>query len=670
MKDLDKIREGIEAQEEWDGRQVNTSGNKSLNEIIKSSRRGFLKGGIGLALTGAFAGTLAGCGGDGNNNNDDDGIGGAPRQADSPELGFEAIPVEQGEFFDSVTVPRGYTAKSFYPWGQPINATTADWAPDGSNTAAEQALQAGQCHDGMHFFAFDEETQNERGLLVMNHEFVIQDTLHPSGATANGEGVRPEEEVNKEKAAHGVSVVEVRKNSSGDWELVLDSRYNRRITGSTEMELTGIVAGTDLVKTVADETGRQVFGTVNNCAHGFTPWGTYLTCEENWQGYFLNTNQDDYPTHSRYGVSSSSSRYGWDTVDPRFNATPDDTQAHNGYANEPHKFGWVVEIDPFDPTSTPKKRTSMGRLVRECSTLSLGEDNRTAFYFGDDTRGEYVYKFVPTNAYDPDNAAANRDLLDDGTLYVARFNEDSTGEWLPLIFGERGLTLRNGFSSQADVLVNARAAADILGATTMDRPEWVAVHPTTREAYVTLTNNRNRGVRDDQPVNAANPREENQHGQIVRWREAGDDPTATTFTWDVFLLAGDKEGTTYPDGSEIPANYIGNINGDIFTSPDGLWFDYDGRLWIQTDYGDSSSRNANMGTNQMLSADPVTKEVKRFLVGPRGCEITGVVTTPDGKTMWINVQHPEISWPAEDGSTRPRSGTVIITKDDGGVIGT
>ena len=284
-----------------------------------------------------------------------------------------------------------------------------------------------------------------------------------------------------------------------------------------------------------------------------------------------------------------------------------------------------------------------------------------AIYSGDDTRGEYLYKFVPDARFDPKNP--DRDCLDKGTLYVAVFHSDGRGEWRALVQGQGGLTPRNGFFTQADVLVNTRGAADILGATPMDRPEWVAVHPQTREAYVTLTNNLERGVKPDQPVDAANPRRENHHGQIVRWRETDNDPGATTFSWDIFLLAGRRAE------SGVPKHEQGNINGDIFSSPDGLWFDHHGRLWIETDYDDEEQPYQDMGTNQLLCADPVTREVRRFLVGPRGCEITGLTATPDGKSLWLNVQHPGISYPASDGKTRPRSTTVLVTRDDGGIIG-
>ncbi|MTI12123.1 PhoX family protein [Sansalvadorimonas verongulae] len=661
-------REYHEQLEALDDTPDNISGNENLNELVQEGRRNFMKGGLGLAITGFIGGSLLSTTGCSN----------TPRKsAAAPAISFKPIPVETGIDFDSITVPEGYTAQAFFSWGDPVENGSPAWKADGSNSWQDQMKQAGQNHDGMWFFPFD-NNPNSHGLLVINHEYINQ-TLHPSGITeitdGSGKLVRDRNEVRKEMAAHGVSIIEVKKDTSGNWVRVADSRFNRRITGMTPMELTGIAAGTDALKTADDPSGTTVLGTLNNCAMGVTPWGTYLTCEENWKNYFVNRNKEDYEQrmeHNRYGLAQGeNAKYlSWDTAEPRFNATLDDSMAHGGYVNEPNRFGWVVEIDPFDPTSMPKKRTSMGRLVRECASLSLGDDNRLAYYFGDDTRGEYVYKFVADKPYRPNDKAANSELLDHGTLYAAAFHEDGKGEWLPLIFGQGGLTRRNGFRSQADVLINARRAADIAGATTMDRPEWVAVHPQTREVFVTLTNNKHRGKKEDQPTNAANPRVDNRHGQIIRFNEQGADPTATTFDWEMFLLAGDRPGATLADGSIVKDNHIGTIKGDIFSSPDGLWFDFDGRLWIQTDYGDNEDRNVNMGTNQMLCCDTVTEEVKRFLVGPRGCEITGVTTTPDGRSMWVNVQHPALSYPASDGKTRPRSTTVLITKNDGGVIGT
>jgi hypothetical protein len=405
---------------------------------------------------------------------------------------------------------------------------------------------------------------------------------------------------------------------------------------------------------------------------GVTPWGTYLACEENWHNYFVNRDAQDWEArvaHRRYGLANGerSKYYAWESADPRFDATPDAALPHAGQVNEPNRFGWVVEIDPFDPHSRPVKRTAFGRFCRECAVLALGDDGRMAFYSGDDAKGEYVYKFVPAGRFDAADPQANRDLLDAGTLYVARFDAGGTGHWLALVHGENGLTAENGFASQAEVLVNARAAADHVGATPMDRPEWVAVHPRTREVYVSLTNNDARG--EAQPVDAANPRPHNLHGQILRWNEQGGDPTATEFRWELFLLAGERSGTRDRDGETVPVNLVGNIHGDLFSSPDGLAFDGAGRLWIQTDYGDDEPAMRAMGCNQLLCADPESREVRRFLVGPRGCEITGITWTPDYRALWINVQHPALSYPASDGRSRPRSTTVLVTRDDGGVIG-
>jgi hypothetical protein len=365
----------------------------------------------------------------------------------------------------------------------------------------------------------------------------------------------------------------------------------------------------------------------------------------------------------------------------------------------------VVEIDPFDPDSTPAKRTALGRIKHEGAALSIAPDNRIVFYMGDDERNEYVYKFVTNRPYNPDDREANFGLLDSGTLYVAKFNADNSGEWLALVHGQNGLTPENGFADQAEVLVKTRQAADRAGATMMDRPEWIAVHPKTKEVYVTLTNNSRRGTTPPSsnkpdgttsaasarpPVDASNPRAANNHGHIVRWRETGNDPTATTFNWDIFVLAGDPQ-------SAVETNQ-GNIRGDIFSAPDGLWIDERGILWIQTDMSTSAMYNPdpkfttaikntewqNFGNNQMLAADPSTGEIRRFLTGPVGCEVTGVVSTPDGKTLFVNIQHPGeplsgsqsvnaannvtfySSFP--DGG-RPRSCTVVITKNDGGVIG-
>jgi secreted PhoX family phosphatase len=488
------------------------------------------------------------------------------------------------------------------------------------------------------------------------------------------------EKVAKSQAAHGVSVIEITL-AEGRWTVVRPSQYARRITAQTPMRFTGPAAGHALLKTVADPTGTRVLGTVNNCANGATPWGTYLTCEENFNGYFVNPTGDVKGVsdsgqkldilkgQTRYGIAKTGFGYRWHEHDQRFDAAR--------HPNEPNRFGWIVEIDPFDPHNEPVKHTALGRFKHEGAMVTLRADNHVVVYMGDDERNEYIYKFVSEGTYAPNDRAANLRLLERGTLYVARFNADGQGEWLALVHGQPGLDATAGFPSQAEVVVQTRAAADKVGATKMDRPEWIAVHPTTREVYCTLTNNSNRGTDKGPAVDPANPRAKNVYGHIICWREEGGDPKAGKFQWDVFVFCGDP--------AMAEADKHGTIKGDIFGSPDGLWFDARGVLWIQTDISTSVLNKgdyANIGNNQMLAVDPATGDTRRFLTGPNGCEITGVVTTPDGKTMFVNIQHPGetasersdpnnptavSAWP--DGKGRPRAATVVIRKTDGGVVG-
>ncbi|MBB3102937.1 PhoX family protein [Azomonas macrocytogenes] len=636
-----------------DEQSINPSGNAALEQVVDHGRRDLLKGSLALAAVGFLSGgpvTYA-------------------RADTSPLLGFSGVPLQTAQDFDRVDIAPGYQARPFFSWGDAVLADAPPWQPDASDDWQAQLKQSGDNHDGMHYFPFP-DAPNEHGLLVINHEY-INPTLHTNGLNFV-DGKRPLEEVRKEQAAHGLSVIEIRKDAQGQWQRVLPSPYNRRLSALTPIRISGPLAGHELMKTASDASGCEVLGTLNNCSSGITPWGTYLMCEENWHYYFLNRDNVDYAqrvSHQRYGISNKASSllYAWETADPRFDVTPVADQPYAGHAQEPHRFGWVVEVDPFDPASQPVKRTAFGRFCRECAVLSMGQDGRMAYYSGDDTKGEYVYKFVPSGRFDAANPLASRDLLDAGTLYVARFDADGSGQWLALVHGQNSLTAENGFPSQAHVLLNARAAADMAGATPMDRPEWVAVHPETREVYISLTNNDDRG--DKQPVNAANLRPGNLHGHIVRWNEKDGDPTATEFQWEIFLLAGEHPGARNASGQPVPANLIGTIDGDIFSSPDGLAFDGAGRLWIETDAEQAPELMQSMGCNQLLCADPKTREVRRFLVGPRGCEITGITWTPDYTSMWINIQHPKLSYPASDGKTRPRSTTVLITKNDGGVIG-
>ena len=458
------------------------------------------------------------------------------------------------------------------------------------------------------------------------------------------------------------------------------STFARRVTARTPMRVSGPAAGHALLRTTFDPDGRTVLGTINNCGYGATPWGTYLACEENFNGYFVNTTGDApgvadpverkavLAGQKRYGINDKGLGYRWHEHDERFDAAR--------HPNEAHRFGWIVEIDPFDPKSQPVKHTALGRFKHEGAFVTLAADNRVVVYSGDDERNEYVYKFVSAGRYVPSDRTANLKLLEQGTLYVARFNPDGSGQWLPLVHGQGGLDAAAGFQSQADVLVNVRAAADALRPTKMDRPEWIAVHPRSSEVYVTLTNNNTRGTDKGPATDPANPRANNVFGHIARWKEDGD-AAATRFAWDVFLLCGDPAS---PEEGKR-----GNVKGDVFGSPDGLWFDARGVLWIQTDVSTSVLHKgdyAKLGNNQMLAADPETREVRRFLTGPSGSEVTGVVTTPDGRTMFVNIQHPGetssersdpknptavSSWP--DGSGRPRAATVVVRRQDGGVIG-
>ena len=658
----------------------NPSGNEHFADVVEvdEQRRTILKGGSALAVA-SFFGMPA--------------LSWTSRSEafSSPVLGFEGVPVSSE---DVVRVPANYAVQVLYAWGDPVS-NGPEFKPDASNTAADQELQAGMHHDGMHFFPLPfplagRKANSTRGILVVNHEYTDDGLLHVGGMepwTA--------EKVRKSQAAHGVSMVEVKFNGSS-WEVVRPSRYGRRLTGYSPMRVTGPAAGHPLMQTQADPSGREVLGTLNNCAHGYTPWGTYLTCEENWNGYFSLENGTPTSHQNRYGITKGGFGYRWHEHDERFRA--------DMHPNEPNRFGWVVEVDPYNNRSVPAKRTALGRFKHEGAWVTLAKDGRAVVYMGDDERNEYVYKFVSARKFNKNNRRVNANLLDEGTLYVAKFKAGHTsgdlagiGEWIPLVHGQNGLTAENGFADQAEVLIKTRQAADRVGATMMDRPEWIAVDETTKDVYVTCTNNNRRGSTPESnnkadgstsagsarpPVDESNPRPDNRFGHIIRWRERNSDPASRTFTWDVFVLCGDP--------TQTKPEYQGNINGDAFGSPDGLWIDPDGRMWIQTDISTSvvgKNEYANIGNNQMLCADLETREIRRFLTGVPGCEVTGVITTPDGSSMFVNIQHPGepasekndpanpekiSSWPFSQGygpKGRPRAATIVIRKNDGGVVG-
>lgn len=564
---------------------------------------------------------------------------------------------------DTITVPEGYSYDILISWGDPIMPGGSAFDNATRGTAQSQALAFGDNNDGMEFYHLAEN----RAVLAVNNEYTNLEWIIPGGE------VTTTDDINKSKLAHGVSIIEIERDGSRGWQLVRDSRYNRRITPNTEMEITGIARGSDLLKTSYDPAATTAMGTWSNCGASRTPWGTYLTCEENFNGYFASTNgsvniTDEY---KRYGVSEKDWGYGWYKEDKRFDIDIE--------PNEPNRVGYVVEIDPTEPSSTPRKLTSLGRFKHENAECVVNADGRLVIYMGDDERGEYLYKFVSSGRYDPDRGKANSELFDQGMLYVAKFHESDgrlsgRGEWVELSHGRNGLTRANGFEDQAHIQVFARDAASFVDATTMDRPEWVAVHPHNSSVYCALTNNKNRGVKKnrggvEQVVNGPNPRAKNNYGQILRWIPDNDDHAGIDFSWNLFVVAGNplvKEGL-----------YRGtaNINRDnIFNSPDGIKFDSHGRLWIQTD-GKYSNKGdyEGMGNNQMLCADPLTGEIKRFLVGPVACEVSGITFSESGTEMFIGIQHP-----GEEGETStfpngesvPRSSVVVIYKDDGGVIGT
>lgn len=567
-------------------------------------------------------------------------------------IGFEAIPASTE---DKVIVAKGYQADVLISWGDPLFKDAPAFSQNADSKA--QARQFGDNNDGMTFF----QISDDRGVLSINNEYTNHEYLF-----AHQGKEMSADDVLKSQNAHGISVVELKK-VTGKWEVNLDGRLNRRITANTEMELTGPAAGDDQLKTAADPKGTKVLGTFNNCANGETPWGTYLTCEENFNGLFGSKETPALDSnYARYGINTKGSGYDWFKHDERFDLAKN--------PNEPHRHGWVVEIDPMDPNSTPKKRTALGRFKHENAALTINNDGYVVVYLGDDERGEHLYRFVSKNKYNASNPSANRDLLDEGTLYVAKFNAkdgelQGKGEWIELTFGKNGLTKENGFNSQADVLIFARKAATQVGATTMDRPEWVAVNPKNQNVFCTLTNNKYRGVKANQPVDAVNPREKNPYGHIVRWMPSGKDHTSNNFDWDLYLIAGNP---TVHEGLMAGSD---NINADnMFNSPDGIGFDNAGRLWIQTDGKYSNEGDfAGMGNNQMLCGDPESGEVRRFLTGPIACEITGLTFSPDQKTMFIGIQHPgEDLAPShfpDGGNTIPRSSVIRITRTDGGIIG-
>lgn len=562
---------------------------------------------------------------------------------------------------DAVIVPSGYSSQVVIRWGDPL----FPGAPEFNlmrQSAQAQAQQFGYNCDYVGYFPLPDyrSTDPTHGLLAVNHEYTNPELMFIGYSAANV----TLQQVDVEIAAHGLSIVEV-KRINNEWKYNRNSFFNRRITGETEMLITGPAAGHEWLKVSYDPTGTRVRGTLNNCAGGKTPWGTVLTCEENFNQYFANRNllpdsDRRKAVHARYGLPAGASERRWEQYHTRFDVSKE--------PNEPFRFGWVVEIDPYNPEFVPRKRTALGRVKHEAATVVVAPDRRVVVYTGDDERFEYIYKFVTRRRFNPVSREANFGLLDEGTLYVAKFNDDGTGEWLPLIAGQGPLAAW----SQAEVLINTRGAADLVGGTKMDRPEDIETNPINGKVYCVMTNNTQRGSSGRPGPDKANPRANNRHGHIIELTETGDDPTATTFSWEIFLLCGDPR--VQGDG----AYYAGYDTSRVspLSTPDNIVFDGNGNLWIATDGMPGTFR-----MNDGIFAVPVAGEergfVRQFLSGPVGCELCGPEFTPDFRTLFAAVQHPGeggtiaspiSTWP--DGAVPPRPSVIAITKErDFGMIG-
>jgi uncharacterized protein len=619
-------------------------------------------------------------------------------------LGFQSI---AGSKADAVVLPPGYRYDVIARWGESLWSSVPDLdaarLADGvllePGAAERQQRQFGTNCDAIHFFPLD--ARGDRGILCVNNEYTQDDLMfpgHPGIAGALRGGSRDyarahSQAVAVSKAAQGVSVVEIAR-ARGRWQTVKDSRFNRRITAETPMDLGGPARGAALLRTQTDPDGVRAFGTFSNCAGGETPWGTYLTAEENIQDYFGNLEQlkartDVDPhileSHRRWRMWKAHSLYGWEAVDARFDLPRTPT--------EPFRFGWIVEIDPRDPTRAPVKRTALGRFAHEGASPFIAHDGRVAVYLGDDDKFEHLYKFVSDARFDAKNPAANRDLLDRGTLYVARLDASGRGEWLPLVFDPRGpLNAAAGFRDQAEVLIKARAAASLLGATPMDRTEDIEANPATGRIYVACTRNEQRtaaaghrmyaGREVECGTDRANPRGANPFGHIIEIREAGDDHTAREFSWEVFLLGGDPAGgrlvTDLTQVRQDSTYYAGYANADELSpigSPDNIGFDRGGNLWIVTD--GPQPRTTNNGCYACPTAGPQRGRLQQLMSGPVGAEICGCQFTPDCETLFLSIQHPgeggsvtepRSRWPDGPG-TQPRPSVIAITREGGGAVG-
>ncbi len=633
----------------------------------------------------------------------------SPARADMSKLGFAGIAASAR---DDILLPPGYTYDVVVRWGESLFPNVPDLdaskLPQGvlfeANAAELQRSRFGQNCDAVHFFPL--EPDGQRGILCVNNEYTDEALMYPghpgfAGAVsgAGREYVRKHPQtVNVSIAATGVSVVEV-VCEKGRWRMVKDSRLNRRITADSPMDLQGPARGAALMRTSADPSGVRALGTFGNCAGGETPWGTYLTAEENIQDYFGNlealrarkdADRHIVDSHRCWRMWRQHSLYGWENVHARFDLSQEPC--------EPFRFGWIVEIDPRDPQRAPVKRTALGRFAHEGASPVIAPDGRIAVYMGDDDKFEYVYKFISTGRFDAKNPSANRDLLDTGTLHVARFDASGRGQWLPLVYDEKGpLNATAGFRNQAEVLIKARAAAHLLGATPMDRPEDVEANPASGRIYIACTRNDSRtgesslrpysGRDIDMGPNAANPRGRNEYGHIIEIREAGDDHTSLEFSWEVFILAGDpRKGRLITNAADLQPGrlstsdtyFAGYAKADdlgALGSPDNIGFDLAGNLWIVTD--GSQPQATNDGCWACPTSGPDRGKLQQFMSGPVGAEVCGVQFTPDNRTLFFSIQHPgengsvdapKSHWP-DGGTSQPRASVIAVRRVDGGIVG-
>jgi uncharacterized protein len=650
-----------QAYEDAENSGSNPSANPGMGEIIarRFSRRDLMRGALAVTAISATVSPLA--------------LMSAERAqaADASAFTFREVAAGVDE---NHHVAEGYDADILIRWGDAVLPDAPAFDPK-NQSAAAQAKQFGYNNDFLGYIPMPGAADpSAHGLLVVNHEYTNEELMFPGLGRQDRKETAfkdmTKDLVDIEMMAHGGSVLEIRK-SGGKWQVVPNSKYARRITAETEMEIAGPAAGHARMRTSYDPAGRKVRGMLNNCAGGVTPWGTWLTCEENFNGYFWGK-ADGHPEAAalrRYGAPGN--WFNWGQYYDRFDVAKE--------PNEANRFGWVVEIDPFDPNSTPKKRTALGRFKHEGAANIVNRDGRFVVYQGDDERFDYVYRFVTEGRVDPGNRAANADLLDRGTLYAARYNADGSGEWLALVHGEGPLTAANGFHSQADVVIEARRAADLLGATKMDRPEDVEVNPRTGKVYVMLTNNERR--KDDQ-VDAANPRAVNLFGHIIEMMPEDGDHAARKFAWDILVKCGD------PSVAAVGATFspATGRNG-WFGMPDMCAVDAEGRLWIGTDGMNAKSAGRTDGLFALDTEGAARGTSKLFYRCPVGAELCGPMPTPDLATFFVAVQHPGEGgpeWPAfgrastfSDPSTRwpdfsdgmpPRPAIVAITRKGGGRI--